>query len=100
METTSTTAAASSSLAEQLSGLGTPHPALALVGHVEVRMTAQIGSLTLSIEQLLAMKSGDQLKLDQGLEAPVSLLLNGRVVASAELLAVDDHYAVRILELL
>jgi flagellar motor switch protein FliN/FliY len=63
-------------------------------------MTAQIGSLTLSIEQLLAMKSGDQLKLDQGLEAPVSLLLNGRVVASAELLAVDDHYAVRILELL
>jgi flagellar motor switch protein FliN/FliY len=46
------------------------------------------------------MKSGDQLKLDQGLEAPVSLLLNGRVVASAELLAVDDHYAVRILELL
>lgn len=100
METISTPAAASGSLAQELSGLGTTHAALALVGHVEVRMAAQIGSLTLSIEQLLSMKSGDQLKLDQGLESPVSLLLNGRPVASAELLAVDDHYAVRILELL
>ncbi|PWB29832.1 hypothetical protein DCO49_00235 [Stenotrophomonas sp. SPM] len=87
-------------LAEEFSGLGTSHPALALVGHVEVKMTAQIGSLTLSIEQLLAMKRGDQLTLDQLLDAPVSLLLNDRMVASAELMAVDDHYAVRILELL
>lgn len=92
--------APASSLAEELSGLASAHPALALVGHVEVKMAAEIGSLTLSIEQLLAMKTGDQLKLDQTLDAPVSLLLNGRLVANAELMAVDDHYAIRILELL
>lgn len=100
MESLSASPTTSGSLAHELSGLGKTHPTLALVGHVEVRMAAQIGSLTLSIEQLLAMKSGDQLKLDQGLDSPVSLLLNGRAVASAELLAVDDHYAIRILELL
>ncbi|WP_057636954.1 FliM/FliN family flagellar motor C-terminal domain-containing protein [Stenotrophomonas ginsengisoli] len=96
----SLSAAPAPSLAEELSGLGSAHPALALVGHVEVKMAAEIGSLTLSIEQLLAMKAGDQLKLDQTLDAPVSLLLNGRLVAHAELMAVDDHYAIRILELL
>lgn len=100
MDPISASTMASASLTQELSGLGTTHPALALVGHVEVRMAAQIGSLTLSIEQLLAMKSGDQLKLDQSLDSPVSLLLNGRAVASAELLAVEDHYAIRILELL
>jgi flagellar motor switch protein FliN/FliY len=37
--------------------------------------------------------------MNELLDAPLTLLLNGRPVARGELLAVDDHFGVRILEL-
>lgn len=73
---------------------------LALVGHVPVRLTAVVGELELSIEQLFALKSGSVLTLEQTLEAPVLLHVNGKAVAQAELLAVDDCFGVRITRVL
>lgn len=72
---------------------------IALIGHVEVSLTAQIGTLTMSVEQLFGLKTGDVVSMNELLESPVTLLLNGRPVAKGELLAVDDHLGVRILEL-
>ena len=37
--------------------------------------------------------------MNELLDAPLTLMLNGRAVARGELLAVDDHFGVRILEL-
>jgi flagellar motor switch protein FliN/FliY len=70
-----------------------------LVGHVQVSLTAQVGTVSMSIEQLFGLKSGDVVSMNELLEAPLTLLLNGRAVARGELLAVDDHFGVRILEL-
>lgn len=70
-----------------------------LVGHVEVSLAAQVGTITLSVERLFGLKTGDVVSMNEQLEAPLTLMLNGRPVARAELLAVDDHFGVRILEL-
>ena len=70
-----------------------------LVGHVQVSLAAQVGTITMSIERLFGLKSGDVISMNELLEAPLTLMLNGRPVARAELLAVDDHFGVRILEL-
>jgi flagellar motor switch protein FliN/FliY len=70
-----------------------------LVGHVQVSLAAQIGTITMSIERLFGLKSGDVVSMNELLEAPLILMLNGRAVARGELLAVDDHFGVRILEL-
>ena len=73
---------------------------LALVGHVPVRLTAVVGDLELSIDELFALKAGSVLTLEQTLEAPVLLHVNGKAVAQAELLAVDEHFGVRITRVL
>lgn len=72
---------------------------ISLIGHVQVALTAQIGTVTMSVERLFGLKPGDVVGLSEALDAPVTLLLNGKAVARAELLAVDDHYGIRILEL-
>ena len=72
---------------------------ISLVGHVQVSLAAQVGTLTLSIDRLFGLKSGDVVQMNELLEAPLTLMLNGRAVARGELLAVDDHFGVRILEL-
>jgi flagellar motor switch protein FliN len=72
---------------------------ISLIGHVQVALSAQVGTVSLSIEKLFGLKTGDVVSMNEVLEAPVTLLLNGRPVARGELLAVDDHFGVRILEL-
>lgn len=72
---------------------------IGLVGHVKVALAAQVGTMTMSIDELFALKPGDVVSMNELLEAPLTLMLNGRQVARGELLAVDDHFGVRILEL-
>lgn len=72
---------------------------ISLIGHVQVQLAAQVGTVTMSVERLFALKAGDIVGMNEALEAPVTLMLNGRAVARGELLAVDDHFGVRILEL-
>lgn len=81
-----------------------PAPAAALpkdisiIGHVQVSMTAQVGTVTMSVERLFSLAAGDVVKMNELLEAPLTLMLNGKPVARGELLAVDDHFGIRILE--
>ena len=72
---------------------------ISLIGHVEVALAAQVGTVSMSIDQLFGLKAGDVVSMNELLEAPLTLMLNGRAVARGELLAVDDHFGVRILEL-
>ena len=74
-------------------------PDISLVGHVEVSLTAQVGTISMPIERLFGLKHGDVVSMNELLDAPLTLMLNGRPVARGELLAVDDHFGVRILEL-
>jgi flagellar motor switch protein FliN/FliY len=72
---------------------------IGLIGHVQVSLAAQVGTVSLSIEHLFGLKSGDVISMNESLDAPVTLMLNGKAVARAELLAIDDHFGIRILEL-
>jgi len=76
-----------------------PAKDISLIGHVQVALSAQVGTVTMTVDQLFALKSGDVVSMNELLEAPLTLMLNGRPVARGELLAVDDHFGVRILEL-
>lgn len=73
---------------------------LALVGHVEVSLDVQVGSLQLPLSQLMALKPGDVVAMREGVDEPVVLRLNGKPVARGELVAVDDQFGVHVLEVL
>jgi flagellar motor switch protein FliN/FliY len=53
----------------------------------------------MTLGELLAARRNEVLVLDRGVEQPVDLLLEGRVVARGQLVAVDGAFAVRITEL-
>jgi flagellar motor switch protein FliN/FliY len=71
---------------------------IGLIGHVQVSMTAQIGTVTMSVERLFSLVAGDVVKMNEFLESPMLLMLDGKPVARGELLAVDDHFGIRIVE--
>lgn len=72
---------------------------MSLVGHVPVALTALIGNVSLTVDQLFALKKGEVLAMNESIDAPITLELNGKPVARGELVAVDDHFGVRITEL-
>lgn len=73
---------------------------IGLIGHVTVELVAEIGSTRISVEKLFALKPGEVLALEQGINEPVLLLLDGKPVARGELVAVDDNLGVKITEIL
>jgi flagellar motor switch protein FliN/FliY len=68
--------------------------------HVPLELTAQLGSATMLVRDVLALGEGSIVALDRIASAPVDLRVNDRLVARGEIVAVDDRYGVRITELL
>lgn len=73
---------------------------LSLIGHVQVSLIAELGEAQMTVEQLFKLRKQDVVPLNQALDAPVTLLLNGKPVARGELLAVEEQLGIRITELL
>ncbi|QNN46343.1 FliM/FliN family flagellar motor switch protein [Thermomonas brevis] len=70
-----------------------------LVGHLPVSLSAMIGTVSLTVDQLYALRKGEVLTMNEDLETPVTLKLNGKAVARGELVAVDECFGIRITEL-
>ena len=58
-----------------------------------------IGEVSMSIGELMALQAHQVVRLQQAVEEPVDLLVEGKAVARGQLVAVDGHFAVRITEL-
>jgi flagellar motor switch protein FliN/FliY len=66
---------------------------------IKTQLQVCIGDIRLTVGELLAAREHQVLVLDRLLTQPVDVMLEGRVVARGELVAVDDQFAVRITEL-
>ena len=66
---------------------------------VKTRLRVVIGEFEISIGDLLAAKAGQVMTLDRGLNHPVDLVLEGRVVMRGQLVAVDGCFGVRVTDL-
>ena len=65
---------------------------------VPARLTVSVGEVTLTIGELLGAVETQVIVLDRAVDQPVDILLEGRLVARGELVAVDDRFGVRITE--
>ena len=72
--------------------------ALPFLSAVRVPVSVRVGQTELSVAELLALKQGAVLPLDALVEQPLDVLVYGHVVARGRLVAVDDHFGVRISE--
>lgn len=70
-----------------------------LVRNVRVRLTVSVGRCELTIKDLFELKQNTVLTLDKNTSEPVDILLDGKIVARGELIAVDDSFGVKITEI-
>lgn len=66
---------------------------------VVTQLQVVVGTCTMTVGELMALRGGQVLPLEQALDAPVDVVLEGQVVARGVLVAVDECFAVRLTEL-
>lgn len=75
-------------------------PNLAFVADVPLRVAVQVGQTRMRVRDVLALDRGSVIELDRAVGEPADVLVNGRVVARADLTVVEDRLAIRIVEVL
>ena len=73
---------------------------LSMLGHVKVRVDVHLGSAEISVQKLFSLSKGEIVALDTDLDAPVSLLLEGKPIARGQLVAAGDYFGLKITEIL
>jgi flagellar motor switch protein FliN len=71
---------------------------LDVVKNVMVNIQVLAGYTTVSIGDLLALQEGQLIRLESLLDAPMQIMLEGQAVASGQLMALGDHFAIRIVD--
>jgi flagellar motor switch protein FliN/FliY len=66
---------------------------------IKTRLQVCVGEVVVTVGELLAAKEHQVFVLDRAVEQPVDILLEGKVIARGQLMAVEDQFAVRITEL-
>ncbi len=68
--------------------------------HVPLTVTAELGTSKMSVAEVLKLGTGSIIELDRLAGGPVDLLVNNKLVARGEVVAVDDNFGVRVTELI
>ena len=68
--------------------------------NVPLRLTAELGTCTLLVADVLKLGTGSIVALDRLAGEPVDLLINDRPIARGEIVALDENLGVRIVELI
>jgi flagellar motor switch protein FliN/FliY len=73
---------------------------LDLLMNVPLHVTAELGRAKMLVEDILKLGTGSVVELDRLAGGPVDLLVNEKLVARGEVVAIDDKFGVRITELI
>lgn len=69
-----------------------------LLQAVKVSLSALLGRGEITAERLMSLAAGDVVKLDSSLADHVELYLEDALIARGEIVAVGDHYGIRIVD--
>jgi flagellar motor switch protein FliN/FliY len=71
-------------------------PDLAMVLDVPVELVVEIGRTRMSIRETLSIGRGSIITLEKLAGEPADLLVNGRLIARGEVVAVDEEFGFRV----
>ena len=77
----------------------TDEKSLDIVLDVKVKVTVQLGSVNLSMRDVLELSTGSIVQLMQHASDPVGLFVNDKLVAYGEVVVVEDNFGIKITEL-
>ncbi len=90
----------SSSLLDDLSSEVSQAGNLDMLLDVNLKISVELGRAQLKFRDVLNLSTGSVVELGRQTSEPVDILVNGALLASGEVVVVDDHFAVRITKLL
>ena len=67
---------------------------------VPVRLTAELGSCKMTMQELLDMDLGSVVQLDKPAQANVDVYVNQKLVARGEVVVAEDNFGIRIKEVI
>lgn len=73
---------------------------LKLIMSVPLKITVELGHTKKSIKEILEFSSGSIVELNRQAGMPVDILVNGQKIAKGDVVVVEEHYGVRITEIL
>lgn len=88
-------------MAEQKrNGITADQQNLDLLMNVPLQITAELGRCKMAVAEILKLGTGSIVELDRLAGGPVDLLVNSKLVARGEVVAIDDNFGVRVTELI
>ncbi|MSR42846.1 MAG: flagellar motor switch protein FliN [Pedosphaera sp.] len=72
---------------------------LELLLDVPIKLTAELGSCQMTMQELLQLNLGAVVQLDKPANASVDVYVNGRLVARGEVVVADDNFGIKIKEI-
>ena len=65
-------------------------PHMLSIMRIPVQVQVFLGSASMSVAELMKLERGAVIALDHNISDPVDIVVNGRVIAKGELVALDD----------
>ena len=73
-------------------------PNLEVLLDIPVKVSVELGACQMSMQEVLKLGPGSIMQLDKKSDAPVDLFVNQKLVARGEVVVLDDHFGIRITE--
>ena len=84
----------------------TPDPApqglvghLGLLANIQVKMTVEVGSTQITLQELLRLNEGSVVELNRLAGDPLDILVNGTAIAKGEVVIVGEQFGIRFGEI-
>src|SRR5712691_878147 len=72
---------------------------LAVLMDVQLPVSIRFGETEMILEEIVKLGVGSVIELNSGIDQPVELVVNNRILARGEVVTVDGYYGVRITEI-
>src|SRR3990172_3441735 len=72
---------------------------LAVLMDVQLPVSIRFGETEMILEEIVKLGVGSVIELNSGIDQPVELVINDRVLARGEVVTVDGFYGIRITEI-
>jgi flagellar motor switch protein FliN len=73
---------------------------LSALNDVQMVVTAELGRTTMPMRELLGLTPGVVVEIDRSAGSPIDLLVNGRRIASGEVVVIDEEFGIRITDII
>lgn len=89
-----------SEIEDNSSGMRGDGSNLGLLMDVPLEVSVEIGRTRKSVQEILSLNVGSVIELNKLSGEPVDLLVNGKIIAKAEIVVIDENFGIRITEII